>query len=39
MYAAWLDRTYVGAVERGKRNPTLASVERLARALGVAELL
>ena len=33
---AGLDRTYVGAVERGERNPTLASVERLAVALGVA---
>ncbi len=32
---AGLDRSYVGAVERGERNPTLASVERLA----VAELL
>jgi len=32
---AGLDRTYVGAVERGERNPTLASVERLAGALGV----
>ena len=38
---AGLDRTYVGAVERGERNPTLASVERLAGALGVevSELL
>jgi len=38
---AGLDRSYVGAVERGERNPTLASVERLAGALGVevAELL
>lgn len=32
---AELDRTYVGAVEQGERNPTLASVERLAEALGV----
>ena len=32
---AGLDRSYVGAVERGERNPTLASVERLAEALGV----
>lgn len=30
---AGLDRTYVGAAERGERNPTLASVERLAGAL------
>jgi len=32
---AGLDRTYVGAVERGERNPTLASMGKLAGALGV----
>ncbi len=32
---AGLDRTYVGAVERGERNLTLASMEKLAGALGV----
>ena len=32
---AGLDRTYVGAVERAERNLTLASIEKLAGALGV----
>ena len=36
-----IDRTYVSAVERGRRNPTILVVERLAIALeiDVAELL
>lgn len=34
---AW-HRTYVGAVERGERNLTLRSVERLARVLDVDPL-
>ena len=36
-----LHRTYVGAVERGERNPTVVSLYRLARALTVraADLL
>jgi transcriptional regulator with XRE-family HTH domain len=32
---AGLHRTYVGSAERGERNVTLESVERLARALEV----
>ena len=38
---AGLHRTYVSAVERGVRNPTLSVIERLAKALGVslAEML
>ena len=32
---AGLHRTYVSAVERGVRNPTLSVLERLAKALGV----
>jgi len=31
---AELDRTYVSSLERGKRNPTLATQHRLAKALG-----
>lgn len=36
-----LDRTYVSGCERGVRNPTLRSVEKIARALSVppSELL
>ena len=30
-----IDRTYVSAIERGKRNPTILVVERFAVALGV----
>lgn len=32
---AGLHRTYVSAVERGVRNPTLSVLQRLAKALGV----
>lgn len=30
-----LDRTYVSGIERGTRNPTLATMKRLAQGLGV----
>lgn len=30
-----IDRTYVSAIERGRRNPTIVVVERIAFALGV----
>lgn len=30
-----MHRTYVGGLERGERNPTLRSVERMAERLGV----
>lgn len=38
---AGLHRTYVGALERGERNATLSSLQRVASALGLtlAELL
>ncbi|WP_336755724.1 helix-turn-helix domain-containing protein [Pantoea sp. USHLN298] len=31
-----LDRTYVGGIERGERNPALKNIHRLAQALGVS---
>jgi transcriptional regulator with XRE-family HTH domain len=34
-HRARLDRTYVSGIERGKRNPTLDIVHRLAKTLGV----
>jgi transcriptional regulator with XRE-family HTH domain len=36
-----LDRTYIGGIERGERNPGIVNVERIAKALRVslAELL
>jgi transcriptional regulator with XRE-family HTH domain len=30
-----LDRTYISGIERGVRNPTLSTAEKLAGALGV----
>ena len=30
-----LDRTYISGLERAVRNPTLATMERIAKALGV----
>ena len=35
-FEARLDLTYVGGIERGRRNPSLLVVVRLAAALGVA---
>jgi len=32
-HAAELDRTYIGGIERGERNPTLISAVRIAKAL------
>lgn len=34
-FEAQLDLTYVGGIERGRRNPTLLVMVRLAAALGV----
>ena len=34
-HLADLDRTYVSGVERGERNPTLASLLRLVKALDI----
>lgn len=32
---AGLNRAYIGYIERGERNPTIFTMSRLARALGV----
>jgi transcriptional regulator with XRE-family HTH domain len=34
-FEAKLDLTYVGGIERGRRNPSLLVMVRIARALGV----
>lgn len=30
-----LDRSYIGGIERGERNPTLSVIEKIAEGLGV----
>jgi transcriptional regulator with XRE-family HTH domain len=32
---AGVDRTYIGQVERGRRNPTMVSLQRIAHGLGI----
>jgi transcriptional regulator with XRE-family HTH domain len=34
-FEAEIDLTYVGGIERGKRNPSLLVIARIAKALGV----
>ncbi|WP_461536016.1 helix-turn-helix domain-containing protein [Spongorhabdus nitratireducens] len=34
-HRAGLNRTYIGDIERGEKNITLASMEKLAKALGI----
>lgn len=34
-HRAGMDRTYMGGIERGERNPSLENIWRLADALGV----
>lgn len=31
-----VDRSYMGFIERGERNPTLDKIEKIAKALGVS---
>ena len=31
-----LDRSYIGGVERGERNPTLTVIEKIAKGLGIS---
>ena len=31
-----LDRSYIGGVERGERNPTLTVIEKIAEGLGIS---
>lgn len=37
-FAAEIDLTYVGGIERGKRNPSILVLARIAKALGTEPL-
>ena len=32
-----VDRTYIGTLERGEKSPTLNTIEKIARALGISK--
>ncbi|RME57402.1 XRE family transcriptional regulator [Candidatus Parcubacteria bacterium] len=35
-FRAGLDRSYIGGIERGERNPTLSVIEKIADGLGIS---
>jgi transcriptional regulator with XRE-family HTH domain len=40
-FRSGLDRTYIGGIERGERNPTITTIQKIAKGLGrpVGEML
>ena len=32
-----VDRTYIGTIERGEKSPTLNTIDKIARALGITK--
>ena len=38
-HIAEVHRTYIGGIERGERNPTLTTIQKIAKALGVKPMI